>query len=110
MHPLIEENRDAIESLCREFGVARLEVFGSIVSGQFDPEQSDVDFIVEYPEGYDFGAWLLRYFEMKDRLGGLLGRPVDLVMPPALKNKWLRRQANKTRTELFNASKITEVA
>ena len=110
MHPLIENNRATIESLCREFGVARLEVFGSVVSGEFDPEQSDVDFIVEYPEGYDFEIWLSRYFELKDRLEGVLGRPVDLVMPSALKNKWFRREANKTRTELFDASKIAEVA
>lgn len=110
MHPLIEDNRDAIEFLCREFGVARLEVFGSIVSGDFNPEQSDVDFIVEYPEGYDFGIWLSCYFELKDRLEEVLGRPVDLVMPSALKNKWFRREANKTRTELFDASKIAEVA
>ncbi len=110
MHPLMEDNRDAIEVLCREFGIACLEVFGSIVNGEFDPERSDVDFIAEYPEGYDFGIWLSRYFELEDRLEGVLGRPVDVLIPSALKNRWFRREANTTRMELFNASKIAEGA
>jgi len=61
MNPLIEQHLDAIRALAREYGVARLEGFGSAATDAFDPNRSDVDFIVEYPEGYDFGIWLTRY-------------------------------------------------
>jgi predicted nucleotidyltransferase len=47
MHQLVETNRDAIESLRRHRGVRRLEVFGSILRGDFDKERSDVDVLVE---------------------------------------------------------------
>jgi predicted nucleotidyltransferase len=110
MHPLIEQHLDAIRALCREFGVARLEVFGSVVTGDFDPARSDVDFIVEYPDGYEFGPWGSRLFDLEDRLATLLDRNVDLVMTSALRNKWFKREADKTRRVLYDASKVTEVA
>ncbi|MGH8325945.1 MAG: nucleotidyltransferase family protein, partial [Steroidobacteraceae bacterium] len=48
MHPLIDSNRAEISKLCRLHGVRRLEVFGSILRGDFDPERSDVDIVVEF--------------------------------------------------------------
>lgn len=108
--PIIVEHLEAINALCREFGVARLEVFGSVCTPAFDPERSDVDFVVEYPPDYDFGPWLTRYFALEEALAALLGRKVDLVMTKAMKNKWFRREATKTRTAVYDASKVAEVA
>jgi predicted nucleotidyltransferase len=109
-NPVIAEHLPAIRELCREFGVARLEVFGSVCTPEFDPERSDVDFLVSYPDDYDFGPWLKRYFDLNERLASLLGRPVDLAMTGALRNKWFRREAAKTRTPIFDASEVAEVA
>jgi predicted nucleotidyltransferase len=109
-NPIIAEHLEAIRDLCREFGVARLEVFGSVCTPDFDPERSDVDFIVEYPPDYEFGPWLTRYFALEEALATLLGRKVDLVMTKATENKWFRREANKTRTAIYDTSKVAEVA
>lgn len=109
MHPLIEDNRPAIEALCREFGIEKLEVFGSITTEAFR-DDSDVDFIVHLPDGFDFGQWGSRFFSIEERLSDLLGRDVDVVTPKALRNHWFRHEANKTRTEIFNAANISEVA
>ncbi len=92
---LIEEQLDAIRVLGREYGVARLEVFGSVCSPEFDAETSDVDFLVEYPADYEFGPWLTRFFALQDALTERLGRRVDLVMSTALRNTWFRREAEK---------------
>jgi predicted nucleotidyltransferase len=81
--PLIAEHLEAIRALCRDFGVARLEVLGSVCTDAFDLERSDIDFLIDYPEGYEFGPWLGRHFDLKVRLESLLGRPVDLVMTGA---------------------------
>lgn len=110
MNPIIEQHKDAIRDLCREFGVARLEVFGSAATDEFDPDRSDIDFIIEYPPDYDFGPWLKRYFEFQERLETLLNRKVDLVMMSALQNRWFNREAAKTRTAVHDASEISEVA
>ena len=103
MIPLIEQHLEAIRALCREFGVARLEVLGSAATGDFDPASSDVDFIVEYPPDYDFGLWLTRYFELKERLETLLGRPVDLVMAGAMRKPRFIESANESRRLLYAA-------
>ncbi|CAN5509322.1 hypothetical protein BH23CHL4_BH23CHL4_07620 [soil metagenome] len=49
MLAIIEERRDEIIALCKEHEVVRLEIFGSAVTGEFDFEMSDVDFLAEYP-------------------------------------------------------------
>jgi predicted nucleotidyltransferase len=110
IHPIVANHIPEIRKLCREFGVSRLEIFGSAVTDAFDPEQSDVDFLVTYPEGYDFGLWARRLQEFERSLSDLLGRDADLVMVKALSNKWFRREAEKTRMVIFDASQISEVA
>ena len=103
MIPQVEEKLEAIRALCREFGVARLDLFGSAVTGEFDPETSDIDFLVEYPPDYDFGPWLARFFELQERLEALLGRDVDLVMAGAPRNPWVIRSIDESRRLLYAA-------
>ena len=109
-NPVIAEHLEAIRALCREYGVRRLEVFGSVCAPEFDPERSDVDFLVEYPEDYDFGPWLSRLFDLEKALADVVGRKVDVVMPGALRNTWFRREADKTRAVVYDAREVAEVA
>lgn len=110
MIPSIETNLPVIVELCREYGVARLELFGSAATKAFDPEKSDVDFLVSYPDDYDFGPWLARFQDFEKALSAALGLDVDLVMTSALRNPWFRREAAKTRTVIYDASEVSEVA
>ena len=103
MIPLIEQHLEAIRDLCREFDVVRLEVFGSAATGDFDPDRSDVDFLVEYAPETDLGPWMKRYFDLKERLEQMLGRPVDLVMVGALRNPYFIRSVNESRRVLYAA-------
>ena len=50
MIALIEQNRDALARLCRQFRVERLELFGSAAKGTFQPDSSDVDFLVTFAD------------------------------------------------------------
>ena len=102
--PLIERHSAAIRALAQEYGVARLEVFGSVCTAEWDPERSDVDFLVEYPPDYDYGPWASRLFALENALAELLDRKVDLVMMSALKNRWFNREDAKMRTVLYDAS------
>jgi predicted nucleotidyltransferase len=103
MNPLITDNLEAICVLCWEFGVARLEVFGSVVTDDFDPARSDIDFIIEYPPDYESGPILTWYFELKERLEALLGRSVDLVMVGAMRKPRFIESADQTRQVAFAA-------
>ncbi|HET7034353.1 MAG TPA: nucleotidyltransferase domain-containing protein [Thermomicrobiaceae bacterium] len=103
MLAVVERNLDEIRALCREYGVLRLELFGSATTGTFVPERSDLDFVVEYPPDYDFGLWLTRYFEFRDRLAALLGRPVDLVMAGAVRKRAFAESVAASRQILYAA-------
>src|SRR5271169_2962072 len=72
MLPLITEHRAEIAALCRRFGVRRLAVFGSAARGaDFDPQRSDVDFLVEFAaQDGDFA----RFLDFKEALEALLAR------------------------------------
>ena len=45
--PIVEERLPAIRALCRDLGIAQLWVFGSVARGEWNPQHSDVDFLVE---------------------------------------------------------------
>lgn len=102
MHPLIEDNLDAIRALCREYGIEKLEVFGSIMTGDFRAD-SDVDFIVHLPEEFDFGPWASRYQEFANRLCLILGRNVDVVMASAVRKPRFIDAIAASRTLLYAA-------
>lgn len=102
MHPLIAAHQPAIADLCRRYGVARLEVFGSATGDGFDPHRSDVDFLVEFdarPGVNLFNA----YLDLRHDLAALLGRPVDLVMPGAIDNPVVRETINASRELIYAA-------
>ncbi len=65
----------------REAGVKSLQLFGSVVRGEAGPD-SDIDILVEFSKPIG----LLAFVGLKQRLTVMLGRPVDLVTPEALKS------------------------
>ncbi len=99
---LIEDNREAIEALCRRFNVARLEVFGSAADDTFDPASSDLDFLVEF-QPLDPGSLADAYFGLLAELQRLFSRKVDLVTPKAIRNPYFLRAVNRTRRMLYAA-------
>ena len=91
-----------IIALCAQYGVARLELFGSATGAAFDPLHSDYDFLVEFTAS-DQPGYLDRYMGFQDALTELLGRPVDLVVERAIHNPYFRAAINKSRQLLYAA-------
>ncbi|MFI5385719.1 MAG: nucleotidyltransferase family protein [Fimbriimonadales bacterium] len=91
-----------LESLCREFGVRRLWVFGSAAKDQLR-EDSDLDFALEFEHAPDGMGPLEQFFGLQRRLEELLGRTVDLVEWSGARNPFFRREVERTRRELYAA-------
>ena len=103
MHAAIADKREELAALCRSHGVSRLEVFGSAARGEdFDPDTSDTDFLVEFRPTAG-PRTLHQYFDLKDALCDVLGRPVDLVEFGAVQNPYLRASINKSRELVYAA-------
>jgi predicted nucleotidyltransferase len=100
VHTTIDEKRDALGALCRRYGVARLEVFGSAARrAGFDPNRSDADFLVTFTPAARNN--LAGFIDLKDALEELLGRSVDLVERETVEasRNFIRRRAILGETE-----------
>ncbi len=99
---IFKDYQAPLETMCRQFHVRRLEVFGS--AAQQDLEDChDVDLLVEFddavvPHRFD------TYFELRRALEALFGKPVDLLEPEGLDNPFLTREINALRRTLYVAS------
>ena len=103
MHAAIADKREELAELCRRYGVARLEVFGSAARGvDFDPEASDADFLVEFDPDSDLPP-LEQFFGLVDALREALGRPVDVVENHEFRNPYLRASINESREVVYAA-------
>lgn len=102
MRPELEQRQAELETLCRRYGVRRLELFGSGATGHAQSGQSDLDFLVEFgplpPGGYADA-----YFGLLESLEELFGRTVDLVVPSAIRNPYFLKAIEGTRTLLYAA-------
>lgn len=86
MNPIIEAKKPEIIALCRQYGVVRLDLFGSASGPNWDPEHSDFDFIVEFADGRT--RILRRFVAFADGLEALLDRRVDVVFDRSLRPRF----------------------
>lgn len=91
----LRAQRDTILALSQQYGARHIRVFGSVARGEEQPD-SDVDFLVDFPVGYDLFNQRL---PLTDRLAELLGRPVDLVPEHEL-NRHLREAVLQEAVDL----------
>jgi len=80
---VLKKLKDNSRYLEENYGVTQIGLFGSFTSGEED-EDSDIDLLVSLQKGQkDF----FNYMRLKYYLEDLLGREVDLVTKPALKDR-----------------------
>ena len=100
MTSLIDQHLDEVAALCRLAGARRLDAFGSAVRADFDPQASDLDFLVEFDD-VPPAAYANAYFALKDGLESLFGRPVDLVTGSSLVNPYFLKRINAERQAVY---------
>ena len=90
-----------IAALCEQYGVENLELFGSATGPEFNPESSDLDFLVEL-DAQTRGSRARRWIELAEALEKLLGRHVDLVNPRYIRNPYFLQAVNNSRTVIYD--------
>jgi len=99
MNPLIVNNIEKINALCKQHKVDKMYVFGSALTPDFT-QQSDVDFLVRFIPFGTKGTFY-NYFNFKEKLQDLLQRKVDLVVENTLKNPYFIDSVNKSRKLIY---------
>ncbi len=102
MIDVIDAQMDNLKALCRDYHVRQLEVFGSAADGTFDPDTSDLDFLVEFLP-LEPAAHYEAYFGLWEQLGTLFGRKVDLLEPHTMRNPYFIREVDATRKTIYAA-------
>lgn len=100
MHPLVAAKRAEIEALCRRYKVSRLELFGSATGPSFDPDRSDLDFLVTLGD-LGPGQYARAWFGLLQGLEALFQRPTDLVSNQPFTNPYFQRTVDATRTLIY---------
>lgn len=78
----IDLPQDTLREFCEKWGIARLEVFGSVARGE-DRLDSDVDLLVTFEPDADPGWEII---DLEQEISELLGRSVDLVERKAIED------------------------
>ncbi len=88
-----------VADLCRRYHILKLWFFGSVLRDDFRPD-SDVDILVQFEEGKTPGFEFVTLIEELERI---VGRPVDLMTEPSLRNPYLKREILRTRQLAYAA-------
>ena len=94
-----ERKLDKIRKLCSKHKVARLFLFGSVLTKDFS-DSSDIDFVVDF-QGVELYDYAKNYFNLKASLEELLNRKVDLLEDKAIKNPYLQRSINASKQLIY---------
>ena len=96
---IIDKNIDQIRALCDKHKVARLFVFGSVLTDKYK-KSSDIDFLVDFSD-VDLFDYTDNYFDLKNALEHLLKRQVDLLEDKAIKNPYLRKSIDSSKQMIY---------
>jgi uncharacterized protein len=97
----LKVDQAALANLCRQNGVAKLSLFGSVLRDDFDPLLSDVDMLVEFAPGESQS--LFKLLRLQNSLAELFGRQVDLTTPGSL-SKYFRDDVLSSAMVLYVAA------
>jgi len=96
---IIDKNIDQIRVLCDKHKVAKLFIFGSVLSDRFR-KSSDIDLIVDFQD-VDLYEYADNYFDLKFALEKILNRKVDLLEDIAINNPYLRKSIDSSKQLLY---------
>ena len=99
--PIIAKHFDQLVALCKKYQVERVYAFGSVVTGDFKAESSDIDLIVEIAPmpPLEKGENLLSLW---NELEELYGREVDLLTDKPIRNPFLKKAIEETKQLIYD--------
>lgn len=90
--------QDQIEKFCQRWQIAKLALFGSVLTDEFRPD-SDIDVLVTFSKG---ASWsLFDLIAMQEELEQVFQRPVDIVEEDAVRNPFRRHHILTTKKEIY---------
>ena len=99
--PIITNNIDQVQEICKKHFVKELYVFGSASRNEMK-EDSDVDFLYTMKK-MPIEIYADNFFDMLWSLEKLLGKKVDMVGEEYLRNRFFIKELNETKKIVYKA-------
>jgi predicted nucleotidyltransferase len=103
MNQLLIKNIEKLKSLCREYKVKRMFVFGSVNTSSFSPK-SDIDFLIAFEDNLDFAEYTDNYFALQYALRDMFGREIDLITERSLNNPYFIQSVEQSKQLIYDAA------
>jgi predicted nucleotidyltransferase len=103
MHPVVSDKIEDLNGLCARRRVVQLDLFGSAARDDFDPETSDLDFLVDF-EPMSPAEHADSFFGLLADLERLFGRRIDLLERKPIENPYLWESIERSRQILYEAA------
>jgi predicted nucleotidyltransferase len=95
----LEDYKNVIQDLCKNYHVHSLYAFGSVLTDRFNDE-SDIDMIVSFNK-IPLENHADNYFDLKFTLQDVLQRPIDLLEEQAIKNPFFLQNINRNKQLIY---------
>lgn len=98
---IININLNQIIALCRRFHVAKLWVFGSVLTNRFR-DDSDIDLLVDFDSAkIPLKDYSSNFYGFQFAMEDLLGRKIDMTEDRAVKNSFFRAELDATKSLIY---------
>ena len=98
---MIDSKSTKLKSICKQFNVNRLYVFGSAAKGELR-DGSDIDLIVEFDRSNYHGAFD-QFMGLKETLEDFYNRPIDLLASRKFRNHIFEREVEDSKVLVYAA-------
>ena len=100
MHPIIQNQLQAIKDLCKQCKVKSLYSFGSVNTAGFT-EKSDIDLLIDFEPDISVEDYTDNFFFIRERLTNLFKRDVDLVTRRSLSNPFFIKDVEQSKMLIY---------
>ena len=107
MIDITDEQMCRVRELCAEYGVVKIELFGSAATDDFDPSRSDVDLVATFGER-DVRGFAKRFFAFESAIQAVFAWPVDLLTSSTFDNPFMQRTVDRTIRTIYERRSTTE--
>ncbi len=102
MNRYVRNKLPELVTLCEKYPVKSLHLFGSAITGDFNPE-SDIDFLVSFNDNLSFEEYTDSYFSLHESLQALFQRKIDLITQNSLSNPYFIDEVEQTKQLIYAA-------
>jgi uncharacterized protein len=102
LHPYIESYLPQLQSLFQKYKIEKAYLFGSLTTGSFQPEKSDIDIMISFSHDASVAEKGQGFLDLYNELTQLFKRKVDLLTDQPIRNIFLRNNIEKSKILIYD--------